>query len=142
MLKCFYLTSTFYTLNFSEALLLHGFCKTGSIVPELKQTHPNYTKHYFGFPPLFIYRASIAYRQDRSYSEKYLTFIFLFMSISPIQYTLAKGDRTGPLAILLSTILLAFTMVPSIQLDLTEHLLTIRPNCLHILKTIAVTLQL
>lgn len=50
--------------------------------------------------------------------------IFLFMSISAIQYTLAKGDRTGPSAILLSTILPALTMVPSL-LGLNEYLLTV-----------------
>lgn len=45
---------------------------------------------------------------------------FLIMSISLVQYTLAKGDRTGLLAILLCTVLLALTMGPSIQLDLSE----------------------
>ena len=47
------------------------------------------------------------------------------MSLFPIQYILAKRERTGLLAILLSKILLALTMGPSIQLDLNEHLLTV-----------------
>lgn len=50
---------------------------------------------------------------------KYILFIFLFMSIPhSVQYTLAKGDRTGPLAVLLSTVG-AYHIV-----DLYEYLLT------------------
>ena len=56
------------------------------------------------------------------------------MSLSPIQYTLAKGERPGLLAILLSTLLLALTMEPSIQLDLNEHLLTVWVNVLACIK--------
>ena len=40
--------------------------------------------------------------------------IFLFMSISPIQYILAKDDGTASLAILLWTIIPALTMVLSL----------------------------
>lgn len=46
---------------------------------------------------------------------KTILLIFLFTSTCPIKYTLVKGDRTGHLALLLSIIIPALTMVPGSQ---------------------------
>lgn len=57
---------------------------------------------------------------------KNILFIFLFMSIPhSIQYTLAKGDRTGPLAVLaLHSISSSYEGAYHI-VDLNEYLLTV-----------------